>query len=122
MRIGEFLSRTGATKDTIRHYEALRLIDSLQPDGKREYTDKDAASYEAIQEMKSYGMKLKDIQIIFMLKRTAACRDQAMLEEIHGRLALHLAGLKEEELRLRDSIEGLEAIVSDIGQAMRSMP
>lgn len=116
MRIGEFITLTGTTKDTIRHYEDLDLILSMGPEGKRIYTEKHLADFYAIQELKGYGVKLRDIQAIFKLKRNYGCGHEELIKEVSDSLDLQLEGLRKEELELRNRISKLEELVQQINQ------
>ncbi|MEK5252610.1 MerR family transcriptional regulator [Paenibacillus sp. FSL F4-0125] len=116
MRIGEFIALTGTTKDTIRHYEDLELILSMGPDGKRIYTEKHLADYYAIQELKGYGVKLRDIQSIFKLKRSYGCGHAELIKEVGDSLNLQLEGLRKEEIELRNRIRMLEELVQQINE------
>lgn len=102
MRIGEFVRRTRTTKDTVRHYEDLQLIRSLGPDGKREYSEAHVEDIQVIQELKSYGLPLKDIQAIFEWKRSSGCGSEALLLGVEEALEERLASIREEEASLRE--------------------
>lgn len=114
MRISEFITLTGATKDTIRHYEDLELIQSKGLDGKRRYTEQHLVDYDVIQELKGYGVKLKDIQSIFQLKRNVGCGNAELIKEVGDSLKLQLEGLKQEEIELRNRIQKLDELVQQI--------
>lgn len=116
LRIGEFIALTGTTKDTIRHYEDLDLIMSKGPDGKRIYTEQHLADYFVIQELKSYGVILRDIQSIFKLKRSYGCTHAELIKEVGDSLNLQLDGLRQEELELRNRIRMLERLVQQIAE------
>lgn len=116
MRIGEFIALTGTTKDTIRHYEDLGLIVSKGPDDKRIYTEKHLGDYYAIQELKGYGVKLRDIQSIFKLKRNYGCGHAELVKEVGDSLNTHLNGLRQEEIELRNRIGKLEELVQQINR------
>ncbi|WP_165921210.1 MerR family transcriptional regulator [Paenibacillus albiflavus] len=111
MRIGEFICKAGATKDTIRHYEDLGLIQSKQANGTRRYTDKHLEDYEVIQELKGYGLKLKDIQLIFAMKNNYGCGNSELIKEAHDSLKLQLDVLSKEEEELRNRRIKLEELV-----------
>lgn len=114
MRIGEFIAVVGTTKDTIRHYEDLELILSKGSDGKRRYSEEHLADYYAIQELKGYGVKLRDIQSIFKLKRNYGCGHAELIKEVGDSLSLQLDGLRKEESELRNRILKLEELVQQI--------
>lgn len=116
MRIGEFIALAGTTKDTIRHYEDLGLIESKGADGKRNYTEKHLADYYAIQELKGYGVKLRDIQSIFKLKRDHGCGNTELIKEVGDSLKLQLEALREEEKELHNRIRNLEEVLEQIHQ------
>lgn len=114
MRIGEFIALAGTTKDTIRHYEDLGLIESKGPDGKRNYTEKHLSDFAVIQELKGYGVKLRDIQSIFKLKRNHGCGNTELIKEVGDSLKLQLDALRQEEMELHNRIRKLEELVEQI--------
>lgn len=65
MRIGEFASRTGVSKDTIRYYEKINLLKPNIVNSYRHYTDEDILSIQAIIKLKQNGFTLQEIQLLF---------------------------------------------------------
>jgi len=120
MRIGEFAARVGTTKDTIRHYEDLTLIQPQWLNRYKHYSVKDELDFHAIQEMKSVGMTLGDIQLVFELKRQTGCGTAELLCAAHTRLASHLNFLQKEEEALRSRRLKLERILEDIKHAEKA--
>ncbi|MDR0270396.1 MerR family transcriptional regulator [Paenibacillus sp.] len=120
MRIGEFVAKAGTTKDTVRHYEDLKLIESLGPNGKREYTEGHLVDFEVIQELKSYGLPLKDIQLVFEWKRSRGCGSGELIRKVEEALERQLDLLAEEEARLRDRRLKLEGTLREVKGLPRS--
>jgi len=65
MKIGEFAERTALSKDTIRYYEKIEL---LQPDiqnKQRVYNEEDVIKIETIVKLKQNGFSLQEIKMLF---------------------------------------------------------
>lgn len=66
MKIGELCERTGASKDTVRHYEKLGLLTpKYLPAGSREYRHYDETAVDRMQHIangKQAGFSLREIQ------------------------------------------------------------
>ncbi|NOI74443.1 MerR family transcriptional regulator [Vibrio coralliilyticus] len=107
MKISELCKKTGLSKDGVRHYEQLGLIQSLRkPAGSRYYQDYDDSSMlriEMIQCGKSCGFTLKEIKSIF----DSADTDELSLAEIQPFL---LEKLKELDLKAKE-IEKMKAMI-----------
>lgn len=65
MRIGEFASLTGVSKDTIRYYEKIELLKPTIINSYRHYTDEDILSIQAIIKLKQNGFSLQEIKLLF---------------------------------------------------------
>lgn len=114
MRISEFITLLNTTKDTVRHYEELSLLNPIWKNNRREYGDKEVLDFQVIFELKSMGLSLKDIQLLFHLKETYGCGDRKLLHEVVDQLTTHLAELREEESRIHTRIELLEGEIENI--------
>lgn len=65
MNIGRVASLTGASAKAIRHYEAMRLLGSVQRAGKyRVYSAKDVALIRLIREAQALGFKLSELLVL----------------------------------------------------------
>ncbi|MFF2754738.1 MerR family transcriptional regulator [Psychrobacillus sp. NPDC058041] len=65
MKIGEFAERTRLSKDTIRYYEKIEL---LQPDiqkKQRSYNEEDIIKIKTIVKLKQNGFSLLEIKMLF---------------------------------------------------------
>jgi len=63
LRIGELASRLGMTERTIRYYEELGLLGSVQrvEGGRRVYTEDDVRRLKFIQKLKVLGLTLQEM-------------------------------------------------------------
>lgn len=65
MKIGEFAICTGLSKDTIRYYEKLNLLQPEIKNKHRYYNKKDIDIVEAILKLKQTGFSLQEIKMLF---------------------------------------------------------
>ncbi|RKX79407.1 MAG: MerR family transcriptional regulator [Spirochaetes bacterium] len=108
-RIGELSNLAGVTVRTIRYYEELGLLDSLErrESGHRRYTEHDLLHLKRIIQLKSYGLSLSEISEIIELSRedpTGEKRRQKLLERYREKLS----EAKERRARLDAYIHELE--------------
>lgn len=116
MQIGEFLKEAKTTKDTVRHYEDLGLLNPEWNKGKRNYTARDLIDFEAIKEMKALGFSLKDVQVIFELKRTNQCGSPDLIKHVRHRLEEQYLQLKKEEEALKAKVRMIEVLNGGLDQ------
>lgn len=71
-KIGDLATMFGITPRTVRYYEELGLLESMdRGDGAhRRYSSKNAVRLRRIQQLKDYGLGLHEIQELFELSRT----------------------------------------------------
>lgn len=117
MKIGEFVKLINSTKDTVRHYEELGLIRPSWFKGVRDFTDKDLNDFQVIKEMQLLGLSLKDIQVIFDIKRNKGCSSPALIQGVINVLYNELEHINKEEealkikkIQVTEMIEGLNRI------------
>ncbi len=103
MKIGEFLEKIQSTKDTIRYYEELSLIEPLTKGDKRDYTEKDMNDFYIIKEMESLGLTIREIQTIFHIKRSAGFHSPSLLQDIQDKINGNIRKIEsiEKELSIR---------------------
>lgn len=65
MKIGEFAIYTGLSKDTIRYYEKMNLLQPEIKNKHRYYNKKDIDTVEAILKLKQTGFSLQEIKMLF---------------------------------------------------------
>jgi len=122
MQIGEFVARLSTTKETVRHYEDLQLLTPTRVKNRRTYGEKDAADFAVILELKSMGLGLKEVQLLFALKRAVGCGDPQLLTQTVSHLSDHLASLRDQEAELRVRIAQLEMQLAQVKQALTEKP
>ena len=103
MRIGEFISRMETTKDTVRHYEELNLLQPERIGSRKEYGDREMEDFQVVRELKAMGFCLKDIAGLFEHKRNLGCGNALLLKAVLEKMTVQIQQLKREEegLRLR---------------------
>lgn len=82
MKISEFIKTLQTTKDTVRHYEELLLLIPERTNTYKNYTKKHIIEFQVIQELQEIGFSLKEIQQIFMLKKTLGCSNDRLIEDV----------------------------------------
>lgn len=65
MKIGEFAICTGLSKDTIRYYEKMNLLQPEIKNKHRYYNKKDIDTMETILKLKQTGFSLQEIKMLF---------------------------------------------------------
>lgn len=86
MEISEFLGKVNSTKDTIRYYEELSLIEPTKNGEIRNYSEEDINDFFAIKEMQSMGLTIREIQTILRVKRTTGYHSPFLLQGIQNRI------------------------------------
>ncbi|QTD40117.1 MerR family transcriptional regulator [Sporosarcina sp. Te-1] len=65
MKIGEFAAYTGSSKDTIRYYEKMGLLQPNIVNKHREYDAEQIELMSAIRKLKHAGFTLQEIKLLF---------------------------------------------------------
>lgn len=97
MRIGEFTTLLNITKHSVRHYEDLDLLSPKWKGNYKDYGEKDILDYQVIIELKELGLNLKDIQLLFTLKKAFGCGDKQFVNQVFNQLTNHVELLLKEE-------------------------
>ena len=82
MKIGEFATYTGLSKDTIRYYEKIDLLHPVSINKHREYSEQDIEIIATIRKLKLTGFSLREIKMLFDLSRNTDRNKELTLEEI----------------------------------------
>lgn len=82
MKIGEFIESVQSTKDTVRHYEDIGLLQPAWENKRRIYGEIEINDFHAIKEMQALNMSLKEIQVIFEIKKSNGCGSSELLGEV----------------------------------------
>ncbi|SHF97553.1 MerR family transcriptional regulator [Ornithinibacillus halophilus] len=120
MYIGEFVRMVNSTKDTIRHYEDLQLIHPQWENNRRVYSEEHVKDYEAIKEMQSLGLSLKEIEVMFQLKRTSGCSSPELLEGLVKKLEEKKQLFQMEEAHIREKRKSIEGIIMAVSKSLPS--
>lgn len=65
MKISEFATCTGLSKDTIRYYEKMNLLHPEIKNKHREYNEQDIVIIDTILKLKQAGFSLQEIRLLF---------------------------------------------------------
>ena len=99
MHIGEFVEKIQSSRDTVRYYEELNLIDPIRNGDKRYYTKKDIHDFHTIKELQAIGLSIREIQTIFNLKRYAGFHSDSLLD-IQDKLYTSIRKIEQSEKEL----------------------
>jgi DNA-binding transcriptional MerR regulator len=76
MLIQELVTQSGLSKDTIRYYEKIGLLDSAyiqrSDNGYRQYSSQALQALKVVAELKSFGFSLREIQELLALSQSNA--------------------------------------------------
>lgn len=84
IRIGEVSSYTGLSKDTIRYYEKIELLQPEINKHHRDYNEQDIEIIETIILLKQTGFSLKEIKMLLDWSKNADHERQLTTEEIQS--------------------------------------
>ena len=82
MKIGEFATCTGLSKDTIRYYEKIDLLHPEIINKHREYSEQDIEIIATIRKLKLTGFSLQEIKMLFDLSQNTDRNKELTKEEI----------------------------------------
>ncbi|MDX8363033.1 MerR family transcriptional regulator [Cytobacillus sp. IB215316] len=120
MKLGEFISSVNTTKETVRHYEDMNLLQPSWDQNRKVYTKKEIDDFQMIMDLKSMGFSLKDIQLMFDLKRAYGCGNEKLITDVMKQLNNHIDVLKKEEeeilqrrIKLEEEIKMIDSYMSN---------
>lgn len=116
MKIKQFIDKVKTTKDTVRHYESLGLIEPQWQHNRRIYGENEIKDFHAIKEMQSLDMSLKEIQVMFEIKRIGGCASVELLNEVIKTLKEKQQLLIVEEQALQHKKKQMTEILSILSQ------
>lgn len=88
MKIGEFAERTGISKDTIRYYEKIGLLQPEIINKYREYNNNDVILIETIIKLKQTGFSLLEVKMLFDWSKNTDHNKKLTQEEIQNILQI----------------------------------
>ncbi|MGG0658308.1 MerR family transcriptional regulator [Rummeliibacillus pycnus] len=114
MKISEFIEMVNTTKDTVRYYEELEILRPSWIDHRRNYTEQDITDFEVIKEMKNLGLSMKDIQMIFKIKRETDCNSKELISSILLKLNSSKEHFETEVLDIQNKLQMIEELIIQI--------
>ena len=90
LKIGEFAGITGLSKDTIRYYEKMDLLQPEMKGKHRAYNKQDLDSVEAILKLKQTGFSLQEIKMLFEWSQNTDHNKKLTKEEIQNLLKIQI--------------------------------
>lgn len=92
----------------------LKLLTPEWQGNRNIYKEQEVKDFKAIAEMKQLGLTLKDIELIFQLKRTGGCGSPSLGQKILSQFFVHLDSVKTEEKQIRKRRCQLEAVIKEL--------
>jgi len=118
MKIGEFVTLMNTTKDTVRYYEELKLLNPKWQKNNKDYGEKDILHFQVVQELKGFGLTLREIQLIFNIKDDSKCGDKQLIAQVCRNLTEQLDRLRQEEEEIYRRRKNLEHQVEELKQLL----
>lgn len=84
MKIGEISSYTGISKDTLRYYEKMGLLNPKIAKHQRDYSEEDIEVIEIIAKLKNTGFSLKEIKTLLDWSKDTDENKEMTEEEIQN--------------------------------------
>ncbi|RIJ63720.1 MerR family transcriptional regulator [Rummeliibacillus sp. POC4] len=120
MKISKFIEAVCTTKDTVRHYEELGILNPIRKEkNARDYSEKDIEDFNVIKELQNLGFTLKDIQIIFQIKRETKCNSDELISTVLSILIARKKSFEEELIELQEKMQNLEELITQISKIKR---
>ncbi len=116
--IGELSHRLGLSNPTIRYYEQLGLITSVQRtnSGYRLYSEKEEERLKFIQKAKQFGLSLEEIKQLITVreKGTPPCRELKQMIKSHiDQVDQHLQEMWDFREELNAKYQQMERLLTD---------
>lgn len=117
MKISKFIDAVCTTKDTVRHYEELGILNPIRKEkNARDYSEKDIEDFNVIKELQNLGFTLKDIQIIFQIKRETKCNSDELISTVLSILIARKKSFEEGLIELQEKMQNLEELITQISK------
>lgn len=114
LSVRETAKRTGLSRDTLRYYEKIGLIDSVErlPNGHRRYSARDITWIEFLKRLRATGMSIQQMCHYAELRR----QGDATLTERRQLLEAHQANVEAYILRHQQLVESIKAKIETYRQ------
>ncbi|QAA23180.1 MerR family transcriptional regulator [Sporolactobacillus terrae] len=121
MKIGAFVARCETTKDTIRHYEQLHLIQPKKIGTYKDYGEKEFVDFQVVKEMQKMDLSLAQIQQIFCMKEKSGCGTATLIQSVLEALKKQSFALAAEEQRIKQKRVRTEHLIAKLKRIESSM-
>ncbi|QDQ02188.1 MerR family transcriptional regulator [Lysinibacillus fusiformis] len=123
MKIGEFATCTGLSKDTIRYYEKLDLLHPETINKQREYNEEDIDVINAILKLKQTGFSLQEIKMLFEWSQNTDQNKKLTKEEVQNLLQIKVIFQKkfEQMLQKEDQIKQIKQVLLQADYKMEQL-
>lgn len=116
MKISNFIEAVCTTKDTVRHYEELGILNPVRKEKHRDYSEKDIEDFKVIKELQDLGFKLHDIQIIFQIKHETECNSKELIAIVFSKLMARKKVFEEELMELQRKMQNVEELIIQLSK------
>ncbi len=123
MKISEFATCTGLSKDTIRYYEKMNLLFPKVVNKHREYSEQDVEIIETILKLKQAGFTLQEIHLLFSWSRNTDQTKQLSEEEIQNleRIQVAFQNKYEQMVQKEEQIKEIKNVLLQANNKMSQL-
>ena len=128
MKTSELVEKLGISKDSLRYYEKLGLLNPNRDQYARYYDDKDVERIRHIQLSKKLGFSLNEIKILvdfddkYLSQKSIDTMPICDQEQLLSLLQMKLADLDEKMILIKQSIEKLKLMVNKVKSLSKDQP
>ncbi len=114
MKIGSMIQKYGVSRETLRYYIKIGLLNPISNNGQYDFTIREEEDLEDILRLKSMRFKLEEIQPILNWKKFSIGMESSLK-------AKYITALQAKEKELLDQSKELERSIKDIQSEMEHM-
>ncbi|MEK4128237.1 MerR family transcriptional regulator [Solibacillus sp. FSL W8-0474] len=116
MKIGEFAECTGISKDTIRYYEKIGLLQPEVKNKHREYQNHDIILVETIIKLKQTGFSLQEIKMLIEWSNNTDQNKELTQEEVQNVLQIKelFQNKYEQKVRRENNIKQIKQVLRKV--------
>ncbi|MNC20454.1 zinc-responsive transcriptional regulator [compost metagenome] len=122
MQIGAFVREMGTTADTVRYYMELSLLKPELERGRYCFGEKEVRDFQAVVQLKQWGVAVKDIQSLFDHKLRSGCGAAGVLVFAHDMLQERVRAIDSRMAELGRQRDGVLENLAEVEKVLKGMP